>query len=218
MDLTKTKIHMSSSQPNKNILEAFKILENAESNLRAAKALIADELGGVDKASQIKYKEKIQDMRPAEAGSVQGGQIIEGVFEGQNMIGTDGKSYPVPANYASKSKLVEGDKLKLTIRDDGAFLYKQIGPMPRKRIIGRLVYEGGQYLVVTDSKTYNVLLASVTYFKLQVGQTVALLVPETEDAKWAAIENSVANSEMEKAVKEAAGEQGDATFDISAVQ
>ena len=59
------------------------------------------------------------------------GKVIEGVFDGQNMVGSDGKTYPVPANYASKSKLVQGDILKLTIAEDGAFLYKQIGPIPR---------------------------------------------------------------------------------------
>ena len=47
---------------------------------------------------------------------------MEGVFDGQNMMGPDGKKYPVPANYASKSKLVEGDVLKLTISDDGSFI------------------------------------------------------------------------------------------------
>ena len=54
------------------------------------------------------------------------------------MVGSDGKNYPVPANYASKSKLVQGDILKLTIADDGAFLYKQIGPIPRKQVVGKL--------------------------------------------------------------------------------
>jgi len=29
------------------------------------------------------------------------GKVIEGVFDGQNMVGSDGKTYPVPANYAS---------------------------------------------------------------------------------------------------------------------
>jgi hypothetical protein len=43
-------------------------------------------------------------------------QIIEGVFDGQDMIGADKKTYPVPANYASKSKIVEGSKLKCTIK------------------------------------------------------------------------------------------------------
>ena len=54
------------------------------------------------------------------------GIIVEGVFNGQIMIGPDGKQYSVPANYASKSKLVEGDILKLTIDKDGSFIFKQI--------------------------------------------------------------------------------------------
>ena len=42
------------------------------------------------------------------------------------MIGPKDKIFPVPANYASKSKLVEGDRLKLTILPNGSFVYKQI--------------------------------------------------------------------------------------------
>ncbi|MEJ0073033.1 MAG: hypothetical protein WDN27_03050 [Candidatus Saccharibacteria bacterium] len=52
----------------------------------------------------------------------------------------------MPANYASKSKLVQGDILKLTIADDGAFLYKQIGPIARKQVVGALKLEGGPLL------------------------------------------------------------------------
>ncbi len=37
------------------------------------------------------------------------GKIIEGVFDGQMMLSPDGKSTQ-SANYASKSKLVEGDR------------------------------------------------------------------------------------------------------------
>ena len=92
------------------------------------------------------------------------GKIIEGVFDGQNMVGSDSKTYPVPANYASKSKLVQGDILKLTIADDGTFLYKQIGPIPRKQLVGSLELEDGHYFVLVGDKKYRVLLASVTYF------------------------------------------------------
>ena len=31
-------------------------------------------------------------------------KIIEGIFDGQNMIGPKQKVYPIPSNYASKSK------------------------------------------------------------------------------------------------------------------
>ena len=104
------------------------------------------------------------------------------------MVGSDGKTYPVPANYASKSKLVQGDILKLTIGDDGAFMYKQIGPIPRKQIVGLLKLENGHYYVEVDGKNFRVLLASVTYFKAKPGDQVSVNVPEDENAEWAALE------------------------------
>src|SRR3989338_7659848 len=57
-----------------------------------------------------------------------GERVGEGTFTGEKMQGDDGKEYTVPANYASKSKLVHGDRLKLTITKSGSFIYKQIGP------------------------------------------------------------------------------------------
>jgi hypothetical protein len=105
------------------------------------------------------------------------------------MVGSDAKTYPVPANYASKSKLVQGDILKLTIAEDGAFLYKQIGPVPRKQVVGALKLEGGHYFVDVGTKSYRVLLASVTYFKAKPGDQVSVNVPEEDDnVEWAAIE------------------------------
>jgi hypothetical protein len=196
------------------IAQAFKLIEGAENNIRAAKSVLADLAGGMDKLSHAQHAPVLSSMGST-PGSSDSGRVVEGIFDGQNMTGADGKSYPVPANYASKSKLVEGDKLKLTIRSDGAFLYKQIGPIDRKRIIGRLMYENGQYFVVSEDKTYNVLLASVTYFKIEVGQTVALLVPITGAVKWAAVENSVVNAEAEAALSEAQAQEQGVTFDIS---
>jgi hypothetical protein len=97
--------------------------------------------------------------------------------------------YPVPANYASKSKLVQGDILKLTIAEDGAFLYKQIGPIPRKQVVGSLQLENGHYFVDVNDKRYRVLLASVTYFKAKPGDQVSVNLPEDDSAaEWAALE------------------------------
>ena len=120
------------------------------------------------------------------------GKIIEGVFDGQNMVGPDGKKYPVPANYASKSKLIEGDVLKLTIADDGSFIYKQIGPVERLKKIGMLVQqENGEHRVIVDGKAFKVLLASLTYFKAQVGDEVTIVIPKEEESEWAAVENVI---------------------------
>lgn len=161
------------------------MIENAESSLRSAKQLLLDMGVPTDKAKQKleKSAEKLVTSNSPE------GRIVEGVFDGQNMIGPDKKTYPVPANYASKSKLVTGDILKLTIQDDGSFVYKQIGPAPRKKVVGILTYEDGQYKVMGEGKVYKVLLASVTYFRAEVGDKVTLIVPELEDSEWGAIEN-----------------------------
>ena len=117
-------------------------------------------------------------------------------------MGKDDKEYPVPANYASKSKLIPGDVLKLTIKPDGGFLYKQIGPAERKRIVGILTYEDGQYKVIANGKAYKVLLASVTYFKAEVGDQVTLNIPELEDSEWGAIENALPNTNEDLEIEE----------------
>jgi hypothetical protein len=119
------------------------------------------------------------------------GTVVEGVFDGKGMVGPDGKEYPIPANYASKSKLVEGDLLKLTISPNGAFIFKQIGPIERERLVGTLVHDIGvdEFSVATDSKKYRVLKASVTYFRGAEGDEAVILVPKSSPSRWAAVEN-----------------------------
>lgn len=128
-----------------------------------------------------------------ESESVAAGErIVEGVFDGQNMQGNDGEEYPVPPNYASKSKLVEGDILKLTIGADGSFTYKQIGPVERRRLVGRLaVDEHGNFGVETPEKVYRILLASVTFYKAEEGDELTVLLPVHGDAEWGAVEHVV---------------------------
>lgn len=111
--------------PEKQIKRMRSLIQEAETSLAAAKELLIS-LVGDDPVVMSSVKDDNL------------GKIIEGVFDGQNMVGSDGKTYPVPANYASKSKLVQGDILKLTIADDGIFLYKQIGPIPASKLWAHL--------------------------------------------------------------------------------
>lgn len=162
--------------PEKQIKRLKALIDEAETSMGAAKELLVS-LVGEDPTVTASIKDE-----PL-------GKVIEGVFDGQNMVGSDAKTYPVPANYASKSKLVQGDILKLTIADDGAFMYKQIGPIPRKQLVGVLIQENGHYYVEVSGKRYRVLLASVTYFKAKPGDQVSVNVPEDEkQAEWAALE------------------------------
>lgn len=169
------------------------ILEEIESNLGQAKKTLGELLGGPSASKKPKISEKEILKRAEELSKVEGrSRIIQGVFNGQNMVAPDGAEYPVPANYASKSKIVQGDTLKLTITEDGSFIYKQIGPVPRKKVLGILHQdEKGDFEVVTEGKTYKVLLASVTYFKGEVGDEVTLVVPAEGESEWGAIENII---------------------------
>ncbi len=162
--------------PEKQIKRLRTLIQEAETSLAAAKELIVSLVG-----------ENPEEMATVKDESL--GKVVEGVFDGQNMVGSDGKTYPVPANYASKSKLVQGDILKLTIAEDGAFMYKQIGPIARKQVVGLLELRDGHYYVKVGDKSYRILLASVTYFKAKPGDQVSVNVPEDDaNAEWAALE------------------------------
>lgn len=162
------------------------LIETASANITTAKQILADMLGVP--FSGLNYQTKAEGLNSD-------GNVIEGVFDGQYMVDGVGKKYPIPANYASKSKLVAGDVMKLTILSDGSFVYKQIGPIVRKKIIGTLVNENEEYKIVAGGKSYNVLMASVTYFKLNPGDDVTVLIPEIGDSEWATVESAVIKPE-----------------------
>ena len=99
-----------SDLPEKQVKRLKSLIQDAETNLAAAKELLISIIG--DDGHVV---------TPTNSREEVSGKVVEGVFDGQKMAGPDGKEYPVPANYASKSKLVEGDILKLTIGVDGSF-------------------------------------------------------------------------------------------------
>ena len=169
-----------SELPEKQVKRLKALLSEAETNLAAARELLTSLVGEDPMLDQSQRDEAV-------------GKVIEGVFDGQNMIGPDGKVYSIPVNYSSKSKLVEGDILKLTIDNLGNFIYKQIGPVERARLMGVLArdQDKGDYLVVSDDHMFKVLAASVSYYKGAEGDQVVVLVPKDADSKWGAVENII---------------------------
>jgi len=171
-------------QPSDRSLKELKnLLDEAESKVAAAKRILFEQV----------YKEQAQILDHDE--DLGPNTIVEGVFDGEEMIDGSGKKYPVPPNYASKSKLVPGDKLKLTIASDGTFIFKQIGPIDRKRIIGTLTEHSGRWQVDSGGKKYNVLQASVTYFHAKSGDEVTIIIPKVGESEWAALENCLARKD-----------------------
>lgn len=158
----------------KIIEQARAMLEEAEQKLQAVKKILF----------QGAYLQRAQITKVKE-----GSRVIEGVFDGENLLTASAKKYPVPPNYASKSKLVCGDLLKLTIAADGTFIFKQIGPVPRAKVIGILEKEDDNFYAQLDNRRYKILTATLTYFKARPGDKLTLIVPKDGQAGWAAVEN-----------------------------
>lgn len=189
---------LDSKENNSEKIQSLReMIYSAEKTLQGAKSMLL----------QLEGKKKVGRKKKSLSDNEEG-KIVEGSFDGQIMIGTDGKQYPVPANYASKSKLVEGDILKLTITPDGSFIYKQIGPTERKRIIGTVNQDGeGNYFVLAENKPFRVLLASITYFKVAPGDEVTLIIPRDIDSDWGAIENILLGARDKKIERDEPSEE-----------
>lgn len=161
-------------------------LEDAERNLQLAKQILAE---GKEREASTGGSGPLPALAPSTEAPA-GARVIYGRFNGEHMEGEDGQLYPVPANYASKSKLAEGDRMKLTIDADGAFIYKQVGPIDRRRVLGTFaIDQDGNYVVEAEDKAYRILLASVTFYRLEPGDQVTILLPEGQEALWGAVEN-----------------------------
>jgi hypothetical protein len=160
----------------KKLVEIRKLLDEAEGKVQAVRRILFEQV----------YQEQAENLCKNDNGK---NTIIEGVFDGMDMIDKFGKKYPVLANYSSKSKLVPGDNLKLTISEDGSFIFKQIGPIERKKLIGKLESGNDGWQIESENKKYNVNQASVTYFKANEGDKMTIIVPKTGETDWAAIEN-----------------------------
>ncbi|HVW66927.1 MAG TPA: hypothetical protein VHA78_04340 [Candidatus Peribacteraceae bacterium] len=187
------------------------LLESAQASLKTANAMLRD-LTGVSDPNRERHVARATKV--VSAGPVSG-RVIEGVFDGQNMVDAAGQSYPVPANYASKSKLVEGDGMKLTITDEGKFIYKQIAPIDRRVAKGVLIQEDGQYKVLVEGKALRVLLASVTFYRAEVGDQITVLLPQTGEAQWAAIEAVLPKHLAEAAARDLVGASQDNDGEMS---
>lgn len=175
------------------IVKALKAMEQNIANI--VRLLEEDQPASAADAAAATEPVDLSMIREVELAGIRqvDGRVVEGVFDGQNMVGSDGKIYTVPPNYASKSKLVEGDLLKLTITPKGSFIYKQIGPIERSRVVASLGFDAtnGEYYATSENKRWSVIKASVTYFKGEPGDEAVLLVPKSTPSKWAAVENVI---------------------------
>ncbi len=160
-------------------------IDTAEKSLKNAKKLLKD----IVEEENINLESEIAlDTKWLSSYQSWDSKIIEGVFTGDDMLWVDENRYPIPVNYASKSKLVQGDKMKLTIEPNGKMLYKQIMQIAREIKTGLLSQEKWKYQVMCDGTGYDVLTAAVTHHKANIWDTVSILVPAWKEATFWAIE------------------------------
>lgn len=122
-------------------------------------------------------------------------KVIEWVYDGYFMTWSDEKKYPVPMNYASKTKLVPWDVLKLRIMEDGKLIYKLIWPAPRQYIKATLSKtDDNKFTAISDEwNTYMLNQAAVTFFKWKPWDEMSIIVNSENIWEYAAIEAIVNN-------------------------
>ncbi|MDD2565268.1 MAG: hypothetical protein PHZ26_01095 [Candidatus Gracilibacteria bacterium] len=158
----------------------------AEKSIQSAKKILATMIDSKDLKKDIELD--TGDLHAYDSGE---DKIVEGVFTGESMLGADSNIYPVPQNYASKSRLVQGSKVKAIIKPDGKILYKIIEEIEAETKVGLLTKTGDKFQVISDGKTYNVLLAAVTYIKGEIGDKVSIKIPAGKEATYAAVESII---------------------------
>lgn len=169
------------SRQNLNSKKIVELLEEAGDLLNQAKAMMKTDGFVFNKNG---FDDRKQDLENT-------GSIIEGVFNGEFLIDKNNKKYPVPANYASKSKLVEGDILKLTILDNGSFIFKQIGPIERVKKIAKIKKVKNEVVADCEGTFYKVLPAALSYYQAKVGDEATVILPKGRKSIFAAIENVI---------------------------
>lgn len=167
----------------KKIAAVRDLIESAQKSITTARKILSTMGEGDESATDVEM-----DMSGLQSYKSGPNKIVEGVFTGEAMLGSDGNMYPVPQNYASKSHLVQGSKLKATIGADGKITYKIIEEILYDTQVGLITMNRDKYQVVSEGKTYNVLTASITFLKANIGDSVSLRLPRGKEATYATLE------------------------------
>lgn len=182
----------------KKIQSALSMVEIAENNLKNIRQnllQILEENGQKGNYSATPVR-KSRDEQTAAM------EVVEGNFDGENMVGDNGQTYIVPQNYASKSQLVIGDRMKWILTSERE-IFKLIAPVDRERVSGIFSIDGENYGVVIESikNPVKILKASATFAiknqDLGVGDEVIILIPKNATPTWGALVSVVKKNNLE---------------------
>lgn len=116
---------------------------------------------------------------------------LVGKYDGMFMVTEAGKKYPVPDNYAAKTKLVYGDKLKMVEGREGR-RFKYIGRVPFTELEAKLALKDGRSVAVAKEGSYKLLQSAVRHYNGEEGDKLVILIPKDEKhAPFAALQKIV---------------------------
>ena len=189
----------------KKIQTVHSLIEIAENNLKTVKALlnqILEESGNRTSSPSIQLNTPRLSREEDLAR-----EVVEGYFDGENMIGDNGRTYIVPQNYASKTQLVVGDRMKWILTTNRE-VFKLIQPVERQKVEGQFLIDNDTYYVAVEGIDHpiKILKASATFAmktqSLKPGDIVSILIPKDTKSHWGAFISIVQGSnEYQEATK-----------------
>lgn len=130
---------------------------------------------------------------------------VEGYFDGQYLVSDDGRKTEVPGNYAAKSRLVYGDRLKVFV-ESGRQVFKQITKAERRKVEGVLGKKEGRWYLLANEGTYRIADVAAEFNKAELNDKACAYVPANNlNVPYAALDLvlklGVEEKEVEKPVK-----------------
>lgn len=126
---------------------------------------------------------------------------VEGYFDGQYLVSDDGRKTEVPGNYAAKSRLVYGDRLKVFV-EAGKQVFKQITKAERKKIEGVLGKKEGRWCFLANEGTYKIADIAAEYNKAELNDKAYAYIPANNlNVPYAALDLVVKLGVVEKKVE-----------------
>lgn len=130
---------------------------------------------------------------------------VEGYFDGQYLVSDDGRKTEVPGNYAAKSRLVYGDRLKVFV-ESGRQVFKQITKAERKKVEGVLGKKEGRWYLLANEGTYRIADVAAEFNKAELNDKAYAYVPASNlNVPYAALDLvlklGVEEKKVEKPVK-----------------
>lgn len=167
-----------------NLDKLYKILESVYEDLDKAKDLIS-------KLQLEARKEALKDI-PG----------VEGTFDGKYLISDSNEKIEIPANYAAKSRIVYGDRLKM-YEENGTKMFKQVEKVSRKKLFAIVSKKEGKFFALTEHGDHELSPTAVEFNNIKVGEKVQVILPENNlKSPFATLDKSLDQEEVSKPKEE----------------